>query len=33
MEKLGYPPKEKIKNFERYAKAGLNPEVYFYELY
>lgn len=32
MEKLGYLPKEKIKNYERYKKAGINPEVYFYKL-
>jgi hypothetical protein len=32
MEKLGYKPKEKITYYERYAKEGLNPAVYFYEL-
>ena len=32
MEKLGHRPKEKIENYERYAKAGINPKVFFYEL-
>ena len=32
MEKLGYQPKEKIENYERYAKARINSEVFFYEL-
>lgn len=32
MEKLGYQPKEKIENYERYAKAGINSGAYLYEL-
>jgi len=32
MEKLGHQPKEKIENYERYAKEGINPQVFFYEL-
>lgn len=30
MEKLGYKPSKSIENYERYAKAGLNPSVYEY---
>jgi len=32
MEKLGYLPKERIERYGRYAEAGINPEVYLYEL-